>query len=911
MEIKKVQISELTSNFTGVTSYYANVFIGLKTTAELDLESFVYGNPSLNLSLNDGQSALVFYSKIPLKEEDLSILTGDYNPAEESRRKVLLKNAIVETRSLSRNIRDVNGELSKDLFMDYKFAMEIKERYRKGNFSDFSTDLETSEPIFPIEANIEYIYSFGKNLNSLYEDAESSDDRDLYVYVKRVRSRGGKTRSLGASRGIQVLENDIVQGNKNEDLREDFYENLFQFNVFEYKKSPSLSPLYESLLLPGSIIKIKKSEETKQKSMTSDLFLSYGKKSQVKAMFAIDKMNILRNKSDFSGLLSNQGIKNSGDEKAKIANNSLFLDLKIKRQKIKKLLGFEARTEKNTQNFVPTTVASSRENPDNNELIAVDNFDSRNLKGQISQLPIDLGQDGISFIGFNDFDTSQEGIYQYSLQSSMKDGIRKYISDLISNVIDDNGLLEIISRLENYYGSFYVNGEDPAGFGPTMQDDASRIAEIVKVLNDDAYNLGDEFNNSLKRMTNFQGSLLNLIKFTTELAQKLQNLQTISSNQIFLAKSKNTSKLNTDRSVIFYNTDFNEYVDLTELKNINYDYAGIKENIQVGTSIISTYDARRRFDFEFYTKLVKSSRNDVNSLNEEIYGDTFGSEIPEGNTSFDMSQTYYSYLSPVKIRDTFLTSQNMFDSDSYTSLHYKELENNNTTNKVLLYEIMSNFGISISNRFYKSVGDGSIVNALGGVLSPKLKSFDGKLDDRENYVPFVNSMLQREEGWSVTKQDYTNDKISEKIKDSTPNHARILFGGKSDACKNKWISTIGDYFKNPNTYYMMKQLFMNLILVESLSFGTDDEGNIDLKKDITTKMDLATAAEQGFIICKTSYYSNLPLNIGQGFGERNSTNKYFVITDLVDSAGLITSQIQTTEVLNTLEGLSNSEEFQT
>ena len=296
-DIEKVSISEATSNFTGETRYIADVNIGVETVATLFRKRGVYV-PQLNLSEDSKINAIVIYSKQELDMDKVNLLTGQKKLTSVTRRRLrrLQKDTIVEIKKLSQIIRGPDGELLKDLFVDYEEAQRNR----------------TIDTILPLTTPIKYSFSFRRDLDELYEPEEV---KNLYVVVVPIlyASRKGGPPKIQKSFSLiqeQVIRNDIFVGN-NEDLRKDFYENLFSFDLSN----------------TGNDVK----------SMSSDLFPSYGKKSQVKGMFAIDKLNILRNMSDFGGLLENQGIKD--EEKRDIAILSQILDLKIKRQKIKKPLG--------------------------------------------------------------------------------------------------------------------------------------------------------------------------------------------------------------------------------------------------------------------------------------------------------------------------------------------------------------------------------------------------------------------------------------------------------------------------------------------------------------------------------------------------------------------------------------------
>jgi hypothetical protein len=888
-KINKVTISEETSNFDGETNYTAEVDFEVGTKALFDISSGVYRNPKLDLSKDSSLNAIIIYSKNDLVLDQIKQLTGETStPASE----VLQRNTIVEIQKLTKStVRDASGELLKDLFVDYDAAQSIK----KTNSQPITHSVVTL-PAETLQASIVYHFSSKRNLRELYVQNET---KNLYVTVvpiiyQSVDDKPPKITQYYSLKNTQVIENDIFIGD-NEDLRIKFYENLFSFDL--------------------------SGDKIQDRSMSSDLFLSFGKKSQVKGMFGIDKLNILRNMSSFGGLLQKKGL--TDNDKRDISILSQILDLKIKRQKIKRLLGFAEREEKISQNFIEEVIASSREQPRTDELDRVENKDiKRNfLIGEMGELDLELSS-GIKFVGFNDFDTSQEGLYRYSMDMSIKDGTKIYIDERIRD-------LEVgLKSLEEYYGAKYINKSPKAeDYREKAEGAATLISQVVTVLNDDAASLGESFTNSIANLINYQQSLLNLIEFTNNILKKLQALQGINTNQVNISKSRNLSKINSDKSVLFYSKQFDEYADFTDLKNINYDYVGIPENKQIGISVISNKDIKRRFGFEFFTKLIDAEQFDTfQTLQKKMHADTFGTPATDATTGrtrtdyFDLSQTYYGYLSPVQIRDQAISEENVFDPSVYNQLHYQELEGTSETKEELLYQLMSLIGISISSVFYKSLYEG-LKSTSSTSLKPaslKFKNYDGKIDEVSDYIPLINSVLQKEEGWNISKDTYSTTNLKSNFKKSMPNHIRTLFGGKSDAIKGtKWLSTSGDYLKNPNTYYMMKQSFMNLIEVETLVFDTDSDGNIDLKNVTFGLLDSVDINSGTKIICKTQVLEAFDC------GVQNSTysDKYFIIEGGAEQEGssidpvLESSSLSTITVknqtLNTRKKLTKNDTIET
>ncbi len=860
--INKISLSEKTSSFTGQTDYVAEVNFDIDTSTTFNQKSGVFDNPKLDLSKNN-ISAIVVYSKKDLDLVDIKKLVGEKKAV---RTRGLQENTIVQIERLSAIVRDKNGEIIKDLFVNYDYAQTVK-------------NLE-NPPEAPLSTQIRYSFSFKRDLEELYKPNEVKNLHIIVVPIiyESVDDKPPKILNYYPLKKTQVIENDIFVGD-NEDLRNKFYENLFSFSLSE--------------------------TDINNKTMSSDLFASFGKNSEVKGMFGIDKLNILRNMSLFGSLLQNVGIKE--EDKRDISFLSQVLDLKIKRQKIKKLLGFAVREEKIFENFLEETIVSTREEPGTNELSRAQNIRRQSdfVIGEIGELDLDLSQ-GIKFVGFNDYDTSQEGLYKYSLDMSIKDGTKIFIEQRIS-ILQDS-----LTQLKKYYGEKFINKVEVS---PLMgENPAKRIAKVVMVLNDDAATLGSAFENSLLNLIKYQESTLNLIEFTNDLLKKLQDLDGINTNQVNISKSKNTSKINADKSVLYYSKTFSDYVDFNALKNINYDFMGIPANDQVGISVISNRDTKKRFSFEFFTKVIDSEQFDTfDNLQRKIYADTFGKSIANAGLVtnalsseqkyFDLSQAYFGYLSPIQIRDEVISEENAFDPLVYNELHYQEIEDTDEAKKELLYEIMSGFGISVSEVFYRSIYRGTKSTSRLLARTPRFKNYDGKTDNTSNYIPLVNSILQKEENWNVSKESYSTTRLKRNFGDTMPNHMRVLFGGKSDAIgPTKWLSTSGDYFKNPNTYYMIKQNFMNLVEVEALVFNNDSDGNIDLKNVSFGLLDDLDVNSGTRVMCKTQ-----PFQLSDASVENVSyPDKYFIIEAGTATGDSIEESILGTQTTTLGDLVSNS-----
>ena len=155
---------------------------------------------------------------------------------------------------------------------------------------------------------------------------------------------------------------------------------------------------------------------------------------------------------------------------------------------------------------------------------------------------------------------------------------------------------------------------------------------------------------------------------------------------------------------------------------------------------------------------------------------------------------------------------------------------------------------------------------------PDLRDFDGPTDTREKYASFVNAILKQEESWDLDRQTFGTVSLGRNYEENLPNHMRVLFGSKSDACRNKWLLTEDDYFSNPDTYYMIKQNYMNLARIQTVRFRDGD-----LKQPIYQDLSKASVESGQPLICRVILEDNQKFKIGTGFGQRNYTNKYFIM----------------------------------
>jgi len=359
-------------------------------------------------------------------------------------------------------------------------------------------------------------------------------------------------------------------------------------------------------------------------------------------------------------------------------------------------------------------------------------------------------------------------------------------------------------------------------------------------------------------------------------------------------------------------------VNFDELRNLNYDYINITANDDLGISSMSEIDFVDRCGFEF-GKLIKNRPESFRDLSIEIYGDTFfsspGPSNELGNSYFNFDQTRYSYLAPKIISGVELTKFNIFNNEVLNNIHYQNKHSTLMDPDLSVSYFMQQLGISLQARsFYELESkadpkkEETYTNAtsLDGVEMTSYESepvelikgeFEGPTDTRDRYRLFINAILKQEEDWNLSKEFFNNIESTianlfniklatslsvgsqelKKVK-NMPNQIRALFAGKSDKCTNKWLATEGDYFDNPDTYYMMKENYMNLVKIEILhSFGNDVNGIPSLKMPLFRRFKTNDINQAGKFLCKLSLYDDQAFKVGIGFEERNYPDRYFLL----------------------------------
>jgi hypothetical protein len=825
-------VSESLEN-SGDPIYSTDLEVVVNTTALYDAEIGAYANPLIDLSADTPLSVLVIYSKN----------LGETFDPEDPTALLVSDDTFYEMRKLTHPVRSVTGNLLTEI-------VQNPEKMRKKES----------------QINIQYSFRFTRNFEGFFSPEEPQNIKIIVVpflfpklndstpaTAMRDTTRYATPLSMNVIRKGQLVESDLVN-NPICDLRKDFYQILFNFDV--------LNANYP------------------KKAVSSDLFASYGKKLQIKGAFAIDRPTLLKNESQFGNFLYNKGVSSEANDK--IIELSVINNLKITRQKIKDSRGFDNEPVKISKNYIPKLVVATTER--NGSLKIAKRYEGTKGKSKILAEIGELRLTNNSMVVFNDYDTSYRGKYVYSLDMNMTDGVRLYLGSLLASLEDSHSILT------QYYGEKYLLGSDPKNTAQ-IGTEIESVANVIKILNDSAYTMGENFNANLINLTKYKQSFSNLISFIDTLVAKLSRM--LNKRQYNLSKSTNSSKTLSNRSIIAYNTTFSEYVDFSAFANLDYDYIGIPSQANLGIALMGEKDLKERFDLEF-DKLILDTPDNFAELSSQIFNDTEERDPRSSleKSYFDLSNNFYSFLSPIQLADTKLTKENMFNNKIFNDFHVREPSNMVLSSKMALSYLMQSSGIVLGGVSFNDTtkkssaseketysdmseyfsSEDKAVTTKSISPSPDLQDFDGPTDTREKYASFVNAVLKREEGWDLDQQSFGTVSLTRGYGEDLPNHIRVLFGSKSDACRNKWLNMENDYFSNPDTYYMIKQNYMNLVRVQTVGFTNDD-----LKQPIYRDLSQSDVDRGQPLMCRMILENNQKFQIGTGFGERNYTNKYFIM----------------------------------
>ena len=746
-----------------------------------------------------------------------------------------------------------------------------------------------------IEQSLSYPTYLGTELNP---DIQKTDEGYRYPFYAKFQISHSETLSqydlmLLSKQGVKSPKEEVtltlfssgalkIENDTNvsiEDKRTDFYDNIFNFDLFT-------------------------TGNQQNNATVSELYISYGKDSSIKGMFFFDKQKFLIDNSEFGKILNNPDLPKSIQDEIMINSNINFL--KITRRRLSYLRDFHNRPYRAYEDQVPITVATGYEKSG----ILTPN------EGALLAEADDIDLSGIDYekiITFNDRELSVGGTHQYSLDMRLDDGILKW---LVSSLESLTLISSSIVRLDS------------------SSLDVERVVNILFSLNSNLEIAEESLKKYLKNLTTQEGSRLLFVSYLRNLINKISNL---------IGRSGITSQINSSPSTIYlqsnyqtpslvFTKEFSATANFDDARDFTYDYLGIPENSDIGASRIKAQQMKDRADRE-YGKLLKNlpEAGNFTNLSKNIFNDVF--RLSPTNWSrlqlayFNFEPNYFSYLSPVKVGKTSLTLSNTFNFNIMTSEHFKKKYDSNLTPQLSISYYLKSQGASIGSEFFRMdppLRDASQSQTY--LPSNSIFSDSDKINERpavvENYKDgieadtysnasrtFASMFLRNEEGWTLSREDFnlanpTNiltsinaasialtgipaaqrDTLTEQLKvvREMPNQIRAIFASTSDQCVNQWLSPSmeGDYIYSPTTYYTIKQNYMNLVKIEYLAgFVNDENGISDIKNPIFKK--LIDLSGSGKIICRASIYNDERFKIGVGFDKISYADEYFIL-DLTD-----------------------------
>ena len=644
-----------------------------------------------------------------------------------------------------------------------------------------------------------------------------------------------------------------------EDKRTDFYDNIFDFDLFE---------------VGGE----------KNNSTVSDLLISYGKNKTVRGMFFFDKRKFIADNSDFGKILKNANIpKPSVDS---IMLRSKINNITITRKRLSDLNDFQNKPYTADKNQIIRSVAIGFE--EKGAITAT--------KGNLKQLQdLDLSDfEYEKIIAFNDSDLRDVNKHQYSLSMRVEDGILKWLIDSMNVLIKSQKDLK-------------------AGGSRINRATIMRVVRILFTLNENLDITQSSLSDYLKNMTTQEGSKLLLGSYITDLINKLSNLIGNSGliSQTNSEYSKVYSKNNSELFFLNLKMDFSTIADFSDANDLTYDYLGFEENSDICATIVSKEQMQERADNEFKKLIDSDTSSGFADLSTSIHVDVFNtapsSDNILGNAYFNFEPNYFSFFSPVRIGEIAITKENAFNFDLLTQEHFKQKYDDNLTPETSVSYYLQEQGASVGQDFFRQdpplkdqsnsstyLPANAVFSSNDNVNEPPAVTQDYK--DGLDIEPmkaasktFANMFLRNEEGWNLSREDFDLTAKQNLISSVTtrkeldivrqmPNQIRAIFASTSDKCVNQWLSPSmeGDYIYSPNTYYAIKQNYMNLVKIEYLAgFKNDANGIPDVKNPIFKKLTDLTGT--GKIICRASIYNDARFRIGIGFDKISYADEYFIL----------------------------------
>ena len=632
-----------------------------------------------------------------------------------------------------------------------------------------------------------------------------------------------------------------------------------------------------------------------QEAYFSDQYNSYDENNFLKFLFMWDKIQFLREKSNFGAILDNTSITTA---RQKMIDDSLIVDMKIIRKRVKKSFDGYALFSKNSP---PDVIVTSHETSDDGFLKAQTiSKKTKKVTGEIASLTGIKGASNKTIFLVNDYAPShiRMGLYQYEISAKIQDGMLKFLLD------SQDELRKVQEDFTTFSNNFSAS--------PSTRRDLARtsVESMLTVL----FSLAKYGDTQMAQIRKQFATLLNTLEGVAQLVTFNQALMVKISDALgkrgIVASSGKEKSLSKNTSNLYFletRQEFSEIINFADFNSVSYDYYNLVDNLKFGAAAFDIAQIRERF-FDEFKKVVnydgEASEINFADLNNKLYSDNLLTNKNDAwkNTLFQMDKTYFAYLSPKILHPNAphpvksgAWSYKIYNDDTVSTLAGKGLTIENRTTVI---NKAAPFNVETS----EVMGDDDKINnenTYSSELPQQLAICSSVQKSVKDSASVMNGIAKQYNNFNFTKADFDLNNASnfialkdqkssklqsQQILEDMPNHMRALFGSRSESVVNKWALTENDFLSNPDTINMIKENYSNLIKIEVLvDFDNNQEGQKIVKLPKFKKLEISDIEnlKQGeFLFCRTFKVDDKSMGIGM----KNSTtpdtyyNKHFIIS---------------------------------
>jgi len=750
---------------------------------------------------------------------------------------------------------------------------------------------------------VKFLYPFSKNFDKTFTgNPKGPQTLSLMAFCVFDSQRGLNANSMGDILYQKVLsDNTLVPAANIIDYRQKNFDDYLDFNIINQTRN-----LNESYF--------------------SDAFTSYDKEDFAKFIFFWDKIQFLIEKSVFGNILVNGSVESVKDQ---IIKDSQISQIKVFRKRVKKTLNFATSFSKFSPNEVEEVIVTSSDDVDGDLLKNTTTNANAKPTSAIAELKAIKGAGTYRIFAVNDYYSKKinYGWYQYGVYIRIEDGILKYLIQSLSTLENSE------KTLDTYYNKL----SQPKNFHkPKISSDLQRALGAMNDILTVLFSLRNYSTSAQQRMIDEFTTFLNspsgtmrLISFCRQLFTKIFSAigTTGIPSRNSSKKSKVYSKLNNDLFFLEARQWFNNYCDFSALKNIDYDYFNLDDQLSFGAGGYTLDDIENRFFGEFKKLMVyDGDRQDIDFgvMSDQLYSENSISSKQQDLKAnmFDMQRNYYSFLSPIKAGDLDISSESrdIWENEPYNDMEFMKNQPYSDADIAVGYQLQK-LGVAIEEPIRTSPVNLKKIDSDDIVLTPAVSSMgeDNKIEEfciaaqqKDNSAellkeykqtivdskPLANAIYKFYNNTNLVRSNFDLESPANLLDKKRslpdfdiqlrqiPNHTRALFASRSDLTRNQWASMENDFLSDCNTINMMKENFSNLIRIEVLTdFEKDADGKKLTQLPIFKNFEIADIEglrPNEFLFCRTYKYEDLSLGIGlentKNMSKNNYYNKYFIIT---------------------------------